>query len=203
MNLMWDDRYSQPGFAYGTKPNAFLKSVVDVLPKGRILSLAEGEGRNAVFLAEQGYDVVAVDASPVGLIKAERLAREREVSIATVTADLSDFYLGLGAWDGIVSIFCHLPTPVRERVHSAVVAALRPGGTLVLEGYNQHQLRLGTGGPRDLSMLFSLPDLRKQFAGLELSIAREVEREVHEGPYRNGVGAVVQIVGHKPSGSTP
>ena len=114
---MWDERFSEPGFAYGTEPNDFLASVADRIPMGRVLSLAEGEGRNAVFLAGLGYEVTAVDSSRVGLAKAEGLAAERGVTIATVNADLADFEIEPGVWQGIISIFCHLPPVVRAAVH--------------------------------------------------------------------------------------
>ena len=112
----WDDRYQGDDYVYGTAANEFLSSQVDRLPTGRILCLAEGEGRNAVFLAEQGFIVTAVDQSSVGLDKARRLAAERGVEIQTVVADLADFRIESGAWDGIVSIFAHMPPVPRRHV---------------------------------------------------------------------------------------
>ena len=102
---MWDQRYSTEEFAYGTKPNEFLEANVSHLPKGRVLSLAEGEGRNAVFLAKQGYEVTAVDSSLVGLNKAQKFAADEGVIIDFVHADLAEFDLGQNKWDGIISIF--------------------------------------------------------------------------------------------------
>jgi 2-polyprenyl-3-methyl-5-hydroxy-6-metoxy-1,4-benzoquinol methylase len=109
----WNDRYSEPGYAYGTEPNSYLVSVVNRIPKGKVLSLGEGEGRNAVYLASLGYNVTAVYSSDVGLAKARQLAKDRGVKITTVTADLAGLAIETESWDGIVSIFCHLPAVVR------------------------------------------------------------------------------------------
>src|SRR3954468_13434930 len=114
---MWDQRYSAKEYAYGTKPNMFLEANVNSIPKGEVLSLAEGEGRNAVFLAKQGYSVTAVDASEVGLQKARRLAEENGASIELVHADLADFDMGENRWDGIISIFFPLPSALRKELH--------------------------------------------------------------------------------------
>ncbi|MCB0943304.1 MAG: class I SAM-dependent methyltransferase, partial [Mycobacterium sp.] len=142
----WDARYQGDDFVYGTAPNDFLRDQITRLPVGKVLCLAEGEGRNAVFLAERGFTVTAVDMSPVGLEKARRLAEQRGVALDTVVADLADFRLEPGAWDGIVSIFAHMPPAARRHLHHEVVAGLRPGGVFVLEAYRPEQLDYGTGG---------------------------------------------------------
>jgi SAM-dependent methyltransferase len=140
---MWDQRYSSDTYVYGTEPNGFLVTAAARLPPGKVLCLGEGEGRNAVWLAAQGHEVTAVDASGVGLRKAQRLAAERGVTIATVHADLAAFDIEPGTWDGIVSIFCHLPPALRADVHRRCVAGLRPGGVLLLEAYTPRQLGMG------------------------------------------------------------
>ena len=149
---MWDERYNTAEYVYGTDPNAFLANVIDQIPKGRTLCVAEGEGRNAVFLAERGHDVVAVDASAVGLAKAQQLAGERGVAIETVVADLADFAIAAHSWDAIVSIFAHVPPEIRKPLHRKMVQGLRSGGMLVLEAYTPEQIKLGTA---TLSLLFS------------------------------------------------
>ena len=191
----WDSRYSEPGFVYGTEPNEFLVSAATHIPKGRVLCLAEGEGRNAVYLAGLGYDVTGVDASPVGMRKAAELAKSRGVSITTIVADLAEFAIEPGRWDGIVSIFCHLPPELRVRVHRAAVAGLKPGGAFILEAYTPRQLELKTGGPQTLELMMTLDMLREELRGLELVEAREIERVVNEGHFHRGPGAVVQVVG--------
>ncbi len=196
---MWDDRYGQPGFAYGTEPNDWLAAQAALIPKGRVLSVADGEGRNGVFLASLGHDVTSVDASPVGLAKASALAAARGVPLTTVVADLAEFEIEPIAWQGIVSIFCHLPAPLRRRVHAQVVRGLAPGGVFILEAYTVAQLKRGTGGPKAAELLPSLDDLRAELEGLELVHAAEREREVHEGAFHDGPSDVVQVVARKPA----
>jgi SAM-dependent methyltransferase len=197
---MWDERYAQPGFAFGTEPNEFLVAVAGRIPVGPVLSLGEGEGRNAAFLAGLGHRVVAVDQSEVGLAKARRLAADRGLTIETVRADLAEYPIEPGAWAGIISIFCHLPRRVRAPLYAAVVRGLRPGGILVLEAYTLNQIGRGTGGPQDPDMLVSLATLTEELAGLDLVHARELDRDVREGAYHTGVASVVQLIGlRKPS----
>lgn len=197
----WDERYAEPGWAFGTEPNDFLREQAAHLPAGsRVLCLAEGEGRNAVFLAGLGHRVHAVDVSRVGLEKARGLARERGVAITTEVADLAEYEIPPGTYDAIVSIFAHLPSEARERLHPRIVPALSPGGVLLLEGYTPAQQRAGTGGPEAASKFFTLALLQQDFAGLEWRVAREIEREVIEGRYHTGRAHVVQLVGVKPRG---
>ncbi len=194
---MWDERFSEPGYAYGTEPNQFLESVADRIPQGRVLSLAEGEGRNAVFLAGLGHEVTAVDTSSVGLAKVQALAAERGVTVTTVNADLADFEIEPGAWQGIVSIFCHLPPVVRASLHERCLRGLAPGGVFVLEGFSPRQLGHATGGPKSLELLMELAMIRQELPGLRLEIAREIERPVVEGTYHRGTAAVIQIFAEK------
>lgn len=195
---MWNERYSSPEYAYGTEPNDFLSAVATRIPPGRVLSIGDGEGRNGVFLATRGYDVTSMDASTVGLAKAQRLAAARGVPIATIVADLADFVIAPDSWEGIVSIFCHLPPPLRRRVHEQVVHGLVPGGLYVLESYSPKQLGRGTGGPSSAELLPTLDMLRAELAGLELLHAVEIERDVHEGEFHRGLSAVVQIIARRP-----
>jgi len=194
----WDEKYGAPGHYYGTEPNRFLREHHAVIPAGgAVLCLAEGEGRNAVFLAQQGYRVLAVDQSPVGLHKAERLATERGVEIETIVADLADYRIEPGRWDGIVSIWCHLPPPLRAAVYGQAVAGLRVGGAFLLEAYTPEQLRYGTGGPKSADLMPTLAELRTELDGLDLVHAVEREREVLEGQGHFGLSAVVDIVAVK------
>jgi SAM-dependent methyltransferase len=192
---LWNERYSEPGFAYGVEPNEFLVSAANRIPMGKVLSLGEGEGRNAVYLAGLGYDVTAVDSSDVGLTKARELAAKRGVTITTITADLSQFRIEPKSWDGIFSIFCHLPREIRRPLYRSAVDGLRPGGVLVLEAFTPLQLRYGTGGPSEPDRLLSLEDARSELTGLEFAVAEEKERQVREGKYHTGLASVVQIFG--------
>lgn len=196
--MNWDDRYREPGFAYGVEPNDFLVSVAPLFPKGRILSLAEGEGRNAVYLAGLGHDVTAVDASLVGLQKAQELAARKGVAITTLHADLAEFEIGESQWDGIVACYCHLPSAIRLQVHAAVVRGLKPGGRFVLEGFSKDQLAYDTGGPKSLDMLMSVDELKQELTGLDFLRAVQLEREVVEGTKHTGRASVVQVLAAKP-----
>ena len=195
---MWDKRYDTEDYVYGKDPNEFLAGVVDRIPAGKTLCIAEGEGRNAVFLAEHGHEVVSVDASAVGLAKARELAEERGVQIQTVVADLAHFDIKPDSWDAVVSIFAHVPPETRESLHRKIVHGLRSGGMLVLEAYTPEQISLGTGGPPVAEMTMTLKALQRELDGLVFRHAEELRRDVCEGQYHTGTGAVVQLVAIKP-----
>lgn len=194
---MWDERYDTDEYVYGIHPNDFLKDNVKAIPKGRVLSLAEGEGRNAVFLAKQGYAVTAVDASKVGLAKAKRLAKKNKVEIECIHADLADFDLGEDQWDGIISIFCPLPPAVRKSLYKNVIRGLKPNGVFLLEAYTPEQLHYGTGGGSSVELMQTKQTLINELPGLSFQHLLEVEREVTEGIYHTGLASVVQAIASK------
>jgi SAM-dependent methyltransferase len=195
--IEWNRRYNQSEYVYGTEPNEFLAASAHHIPPGRVLSIGEGEGRNATFLAEKGYDVVAVDASDVGLMKAKKLAGARGLSISTVTADLADFTIEPVSWEGIVSIFCHLSSDVRKRLYPSIVAGLKPGGVFILEAYTPRQLEHDTGGPKSIDLLLSLEDAVADLRGLHFLCCVEKERSVNEGLFHTGPAHVLQLIGVK------
>ena len=195
---MWNERYSTDEYIFGTEPNGFLEAVADQLKPGSVLCLADGEGRNSVYLARLGFDVTAMDLSEVGLEKARKLAARNGVEINTVHADLNTFVLEPDRWDNMVSIFCHLPPPLRKRIHSAAAAGLTAGGVFLLEAYTVKQLAMpGKGGPADPEMLYSADLLKDDFQSLEVVQALEVEREVNEGSRHYGCSAVVQFLARR------
>ena len=197
-NNPWDERYSAPGYYYGIEPNDWLKLQVSAFaPHARILTLGEGEGRNAVYLAQMGFEVTAVDASRVGLSKLKKLAQEKGVQVKTIQADLNDFDLAENDWDGIISIWCHLPVPLRRKVHQGVVHSLKQNGVFLLEAYHPRQLQYKTGGPAQIELLMRLEDLRVELKGLEWVVAQEVDRDVREGQGHFGKSAVVQVLARK------
>jgi len=204
-NSMWEQRYSEEEYAYGTAPNDFLKETVPSLkfqsvPSGKCLLLADGEGRNGVFMAEQNLfdQVVSLDYSPVGLEKAKKLAKSRNVELETIEADLADYDLGTDKWDCIVGIFCHFPPPIRAEVLEGIPAALKSGGYFILECYTPDQIKNGTGGPPVAAPMYS-KQILDDFLGQKLQIERneELERTVSEGKYHKGNSAVVQFIGRK------
>ena len=195
----WDARYDSDEYLYGTEPNDFLREASgQIAPGGRVLCLAEGEGRNAVYLAGLGHQVVAVDQSRVGLEKARRLAASREVVLETVTMDLAELPIEPRGWDAIVSIWCHVPGALRRDLHRRVVEGLRPGGIFILEAYTPRQLEYGTGGPPEPDRLMTLTALRGELEGLLLEVGAEVEREIQEGATHHGRSHVVRVLARKP-----
>jgi hypothetical protein len=190
----WEKRYGGETYAYGTEPNDFVRAEAHRIPPGPVLCLAEGEGRNAVFLAGLGHPVTAVDFAREGLRKAGQLAASRGVTVELVHADLATYTPERAAWSGIVSIFAHTAPAVRRRIHGLVAGALRPGGVFLLEAYRPEQLELGSGGPKEVALLPTLAQLRDELAGLELVVARDVVREIVEGAFHGGPSATVQIV---------
>lgn len=198
MTPQWDERYGTTEYVYGTEPNDFIATMAERIPPGPVLCLAEGEGRNAVFLAGRGYAVTAIDASAVGLAKAEALAAAKNVAVTTRTVDLADYTIEPGHWAGIVATWAHLPPLLRRQVHRQVVAGLRPGGAYLLEAYTPAQLAFGTGGPKETALLMTLAALREELAGLDFEIGRECERDVHEGRLHRGRSAVVQVCARRP-----
>lgn len=193
----WDERYATEDYQYGTTANDFLCEVSAKIPVGDCLCLAEGEGRNAVYLAGLGHRVTAVDASAVGLGKARKLARQNGVQIETSVADLAEFKIEPESWDAVISIYCHVAAEIRSALHRKVVSGLCSGGMLVLEAYRPEQLQYGTGGPPTVENLMSLDLLREELSGLDFLHAVELEREVIEGHLHTGLGAIVQLVAVK------
>lgn len=182
---MWNDRYRGDVYVRGTMPNDFLYRVSNSIKGNKVLCLGEGEGRNAVYLAREGFDVSAVDASALALEKAERLADQSYVDINTQVADLNQYVIKPKRWSGIVSIFCHLPSTVRANLHRKVVAGLKPGGVFILEAYRSE-------------MLASLAQLKLELSGLEFLHIKEVVRDVNEGGIQQKNATLFQLIARKP-----
>jgi 2-polyprenyl-3-methyl-5-hydroxy-6-metoxy-1,4-benzoquinol methylase len=198
MKDFWDARYSEDGFAYGVEANDFLKSTYsEISPGGKVLCLSEGEGRNAIFLAQQGFDVTAIDLSSVGLKKAQERANNEGIKLTTIVTDVNDFDFGFESWDGIISIFGHLPSNIRTKVHEKIFPSLKKDGVYIFEAYTPEQLLLKTGGPKDESMMLTLSIVDKELFQLSPSIKRTCVRDIQEGKYHRGLSAVLQYLGKK------
>lgn len=196
----WNRRYGGEDFAYGTAPNDFLVAMTPRFkPGGKLLCLADGEGRNGAWLARQGFAVTSIDISRQGMDKAARLAAVHGVALETRVANLSACDIGSSAWDGIVSIFVHLPPKVRRDLHRRCVAALRRGGIMVFEAYGPGQFGRGTGGPPEAELLPALSEVEQEFPGCRILHSLGGLREVCEGRHHNGIGEVVQIVAQRES----
>ncbi|MEN9743164.1 MAG: hypothetical protein RLZZ65_969 [Bacteroidota bacterium] len=197
MKEFWDERYKDTAFAYGQEPNDFLKEQ----PIGSgltVLCLAEGEGRNGVYLAKLGNHVTCVDYSAVGLEKTQELAAQNGVALSCICADLAEMDLEANAWDLIVGVFAHFPSNVKKHIWPQISQALKPGGRLLMEVYDQEQLRFGTGGPKEAELLYSTEELHEllgtDFTSVQID---KVYREVKEGTYHNGASATLQITAIK------
>ena len=193
----WNEKFANTEYAYGTEPNDFLVSAVTKLKRGATLSLAEGEGRNAVWLAQQGFTVSAIEQSEKGVAKTLRLALQRGVIVMAERGELETFHIQPNSWDLVVSIFAHTPQELRRKLHRQVVAGLKPGGVFVLEAYTPAQIANNTGGPKDASLMPTAELLRSELAGLLFDHIEEVEREVVEGSLHTGTAHVVQVVAHR------
>lgn len=193
----WNEVFAEPGFTYGTEPNGYLREHAARLTSP-VLCLAEGEGRNSVYLASLGLEVHGVDGSAVGLAKARELAKERGVTITTAVADLATYDLGRERWGSIVSISAHLPPEIRARVHARIGPALKRDGVFLCEAYSPDQLGRGTGGPPDREWLFAIDRVRAELGEhFDFEIAHETEREVVEGRRHTGLASVTQILAVK------
>ena len=193
----WNEKFANTDYAYGTEPNDFLASAVTNLQRGATLSLAEGEGRNAVWLAQQGFTVSSVEQSEKGVAKTLRLALQRGVIVMAERGELETFHIQPNSWDLVVSIYAHTPQELRRKLHRQVVAGLKPGGVFVLEAYTPAQIPNNTGGPKDASLMPTAELLRSELAGLVFDHIEEVERDVVEGSLHTGTAHVVQVVAHR------
>jgi SAM-dependent methyltransferase len=199
MTDFWDERYGVDDYVFGEAPNAFLASRVDdVRRHRRALAVADGEGRNGVWLAEQGLEVTSLDASRVGLAKARKLAEKRGVDLTTVQTDLAEYAWPERAFDLVVGIFIQFADPpLRRAIFSGMERTLTPGGTLLLEGYRPEQIGFGTGGPRQVEKMYTRELLQEAFAGLEILYLREYDAEIAEGGAHNGLSALIDLVARK------
>jgi SAM-dependent methyltransferase len=193
----WEQRYGADEYFYGVEPNDFLRASLHQIPKGKVLCLADGEGRNSVFIAEEGYEVSSVDLAEAGIAKTKSLAVSRGVVVDAQVGDLALFDLGTNYWQGIVSIFAHMPQSLRRDLHARVIEALAPGGVFVLEAYTVNQIGRGTGGPQVPELLMSADILQEELASLEVLHLEELTRAVVEGAGHSGEAAVVQFIGRK------
>lgn len=193
----WDQRFAEPGYKYGTEPNAFLKeSALHFPPTSRVLVPGDGEGRNGVWLAEQGHCVTSVDNSAVGLKKAQALAGSRGVGLQTLLVDLAEWAPDVASLDAVVLIYVHLPSAFRAQAHRALAQGLKPGGWMVLEAFHPLQLQHRSGGPQDADMLYTPEQLSAEFAGLLTSVqAWHGETTLSEGPGHQGLAHVTRWLG--------
>jgi cyclopropane fatty-acyl-phospholipid synthase-like methyltransferase len=196
----WDQRYAGEDYLFGERPNRFLASQVSKLERGQsALALADGEGRNGVWLAEQGLDVLSVDSSAVAQEKAQRLARSRGVKIKIELADLSNWDFPKSCFDVVAAIFIQFAGPaLRAALFMGIKHALKPGGLLFLEGYRPRQLDYRTGGPPIAENLYTEEMLREAFSDFEIVELNEYDAVIEEGTAHKGMSALIDLVARKP-----
>lgn len=195
----WHERFQTKEYVYGTDPNEFIKNMQNRLRlSGRALAIAEGEGRNAVYLAEQGMDVTAWDMARSGLDKTERLAEERRVAVLTEQVDLAHAEWAEEAWDLIICVFGHYPKDVQHKTFDGIRHALKPGGHFLMEVYSVDQPAYGTGGPKQESFLYRPEEVLEAFQEFKITHFFTGEVERHEGKLHNGLSHVIQLACQKP-----
>lgn len=204
MKEKWNERYAEAGYAYGTEPNEFFKEMLSQLQikPSRMLLPAEGQGRNAVFAAVNGWQVDAFDISVEGKKKADRLATSHGVTINFEVGTLDEVHYTAESFDIIGLIFAHFPPNIRLGYHQKFIEWLKPGGYIVLEAFAKRHLELSTknpqaGGPRDASLLFSIEEVQQEFAGLSVQLLEEKTVKLQEGKYHVGESAVIRFLGQK------
>jgi len=199
MNV-WDERYAGEAYHFGTEPNAFLRSQREHLRPGmNCLAVADGEGRNGVWLAEQGLRVCSVDSSAVALDKAKRLARQRGVDVQFEMADLASWEWGKDRFDAVVGIFIQFAPPdLRERMFDQIKRSLKSGGLLLLQGYTPRQHEFKTGGPSQVENLYTVAMLRAAFTGMDIVHLSEHDDVIEEGAGHSGMSALIDLVARKP-----
>ncbi len=192
----WDERYASEDYLFGIEPNAFLVSKHDLLKPGmRCLAVADGEGRNGVWLAQQGLHVLSVEASAVALEKAKKLAQQRGVAIDFEQADLAHWEWPENQFDAVAAIFIQFAPPaLRQQIFEGIRRCLKPGGLLLLQGYTPRQLEFGTGGPPVADNMYTEPMLRAAFAEMRLLYFAEHDDVIHEGTGHHGMSALIDLV---------
>ena len=198
----WNDRYSKDEFAYGEQPNNYLKEQLEKLDTGTILFPAEGEGRNAVFAAKLGWNVSAFDISVEGKNKAFRLAETNKVTIDYQVGELQTLNYSIDQFDAIALIYAHFPADIKSFCHRTLDKYLRSNGLIIFEAFSKRHIDYiskneKVGGPKDLAMLFSMEELKSDFANYEIIELVEKEIELSEGLFHNGKGSVIRFVGRK------
>ncbi len=197
MNEFWDNRYSSEDFVYGIEPNEFFKSEITRLSPGKLLALAEGEGRNGVYAASLGWKVDAVDFSGIAKQKAIKLAAERQLEINYTVADLATFEPTVDTYEAVSMIFMHLSPEISKVVHKRAADSLKKGGRIIMEVYAKEQLGRESGGPQNYDMLFSMEEIEENFKGLKTRKLTKEFIKLNESKYHKGEAVVLRYIGIK------
>ncbi|MFD2910223.1 class I SAM-dependent methyltransferase [Flavobacterium ardleyense] len=197
MKDFWNTRYAETDFAYGKNPNQFLVSHLDKIPKGKILFVAEGEGRNAVFAAQNGFEVHAFDYSEAAKVKADALAKEKEVTVSFSVFDVLENPYEKESFDAIIFIFAHFPISIRKEAHNKLLHLLKPNGVILFEAFAKDQLKFNSGGPKEEAMLFSEIEIKDEFQYVTFEFIDTKIVNLDEGPYHQGDASIIRFIGKK------
>ncbi len=198
---MWNERYSKAGYLFGTEPAQFLlEHKAYLVPDSKVLAVADGEGRNSTYLAEQGLNVVAMDGSYIAIEKARALAMARKVTVDFVESDIAAWDWAEAQFDMVVAIFIQFVGPAqRAEIFAGIKRTLKPGGVLMLHGYTPEQIELGTGGPPNVENMYTDEILTQAFADFEVLELRSYHRDIDEGDGHSGRSALIDLIARKPA----
>ncbi|MFX0556601.1 class I SAM-dependent methyltransferase [Maribacter sp. CXY002] len=196
MRDFWNHRYAEEGFAYGQLPNAYFKQELDKLPVGSILLPAEGEGRNAIYALKKGWHVHAFDFSPSAMIKALEFANDEKLPLQYEVSDVLSFSSDK-TYDVLALCYAHFPANIRKEAHKHLLRYLKPNGTIIFEAFAKSQLGNLSGGPKNIDMLFSIEEIKKEFNGIAFNHLTETKVELNEGKYHQGEASVIRFTGKK------
>jgi SAM-dependent methyltransferase len=192
----WDERYDTKEFVYGQEPNALFKDFIDHTPPGNLLLPAEGEGRNAVYAALKKWNVTAFDFSSQAKNKALQLAAEYDANLDYHISSIEDYQTN-DQFDAVALVFLHLSPEARQKMHRKLITFLKPGGYLLMEAFSKKQIHYNTGGPKNLSLLYTGQELVEDLKSLELVHYKEKRRKLNEGRYHKGEAEVIQLIARK------
>jgi SAM-dependent methyltransferase len=197
MGNFWDERYGMEEFVYGEQPNEFFKQQLSKLNAGKIILPCDGEGRNGVHAAVCGWNVLAFDSSVAGRAKAMRLAISKNVVIDYEIGDATQIEFSENSVDVVAFIYAHFPPTIRQQIHRKAIAWLKPGGRIIIEAFNPKQLALNSGGPKEISLLYTENILQDDFKDLEIEVLESCTTELNEGKFHEGLAQVIRFVGIK------
>ena len=197
MKDFWDNRYSSEEFVYGAEPNQFFKSRIEKITPGRLLALAEGEGRNGIYAGSVGWEIDAVDFSVVASEKALRLAAKKNIKINYIVNDLLEYEPPANTYDAVSMIFLHLDHESTRQVHKRAIKSLKTGGQIIFEGYAKEQLGKKSGGPQNPDMLYSIEEIQNNFHDLKTITLKKEVIYLNESRYHSGEAVVIRYVGEK------
>jgi SAM-dependent methyltransferase len=196
MQQFWNQRYAENEMVYGYSPNKFFKLFIDLHTSGTLLLPAEGEGRNAVYASEKGWQVDAFDFSEIAKEKALKYAASKNILINYTLQNMAEF-VATNQYDAVALCYVHLPDPFRNRFHQEVYKAVKPGGFILLEAFAKNQLKYNSGGPKDIDMLYAKADICKDFPLLDFKTCEEIELVLDEGPFHQGKASILRLIGQK------